>query len=39
MVSADQSNMASIGNDLCFSLEVEEGEEPIVKDHDVHMKC
>ena len=34
MVSADQSNVASIGNDLCFSLEIEEGEEPIVKDHD-----
>ena len=29
-----QSNIDSIGNDLCFSLEIEEGEEPIVKDHD-----
>ena len=40
MVSADkddkdvQSNVASIGNDLRFSLEIEEGEEPTVKDHD-----
>ena len=34
MVSTDQSNIASIGDDLCFSLEIEEGEEPIVKDHD-----
>ena len=29
-----QSNVASIGNNLCFSLEIKEGEEPIVKDHD-----
>ena len=34
MVSTDQSNIASIGDDLCFSLEIEEGKEPIVKDHD-----
>ena len=29
-----QSNVASIGNDLCFSIEIEEGEEPIVNDQD-----
>ena len=34
MVSMKRSNIASIGNDLCFSLEIEDGEEPIVKDHD-----
>ena len=36
-ISADrdvQSNIASIGNNLCFSLEIKEGEEPKVKDND-----
>ena len=29
-----RSHIDSIGDDLSFGMEIEEGEEPIVKDHD-----